>query len=182
MTLTSIKTAIAKPGKFLIPLVAGIGTRARRLCGRGRQTDRRHAGRRGRWAACSARNSGKGTGKLVGTALGALAGAYLGNQVGQSLDNADRAAMKQSAQYSLEATKVGHTSNWSNPDSGNSGTITPTNTYQAPSGEYCREYQQTVTVGGKTEEAYGTCLPHAGRHLEGQKLIRQARSRPVQTG
>jgi surface antigen len=34
--------------------------------------------------------------------------------------------------------------------------VTPTRTYQQSSGEYCREYQQTVTVGGKTQEAYGT--------------------------
>ena len=99
---------------------------------------------------------GGGSGQIFAAIGGGLLGAYLGNQVGQSLDNADRAAMKQSAQYSLEATKVGHTSNWSNPDSGNSGTITPTNTYQAPSGEYCREYQQTVTIGGETQQAYGT--------------------------
>jgi len=155
MTLTSIKTAIAKPGKFLIPLVAAS---ALALAGCAGQGDKQTGGTLVGAAAGGLLGAqfGKGTGKLVGTALGALAGAHLGNQVGQSLDNADRAAMKQSAQYSLEATKVGHTSNWSNPDSGNSGTITPTNTYQAPSGEYCREYQQTVTVGGKTEEAYGT--------------------------
>lgn len=99
---------------------------------------------------------GGGTGKLVATALGAVAGAWLGNEVGKSLDNADRAAMRRTSQNTLETAKAGTTSSWSNPDSGNSGTITPTKTYQAPSGEFCREYQQTVTVGGKTEQAYGT--------------------------
>lgn len=99
---------------------------------------------------------GSGTGKLVATALGAVAGAWLGNEVGKSLDNADRAAMRRTSQSSLETAKTGTTASWSNPDSGNSGTITPTKTYQASSGEYCREYQQTVTVGGKTEQAYGT--------------------------
>lgn len=99
---------------------------------------------------------GGGVGKIAATAVGVLAGGWLGSEVGKSLDNADKAAMRQSAQYSLEATKTGHTSNWSNPDSGNSGTVTPTKTYQTAEGEYCREYQQTVTVAGKTEEAYGT--------------------------
>ena len=89
-------------------------------------------------------------------ALGVLAGAWIGKEVGSSLDNADKAAMRQSSQYALEATKAGHTSNWSNPDSGNSGTVTPTKTYQTAQGGYCREYQQTITVGGKTQEAYGT--------------------------
>jgi len=104
---------------------------------------------------------GSGTGKLVGTALGVLAGAWLGSEVGKTLDNADKAAMRQSSQYALEATKVGHTSDWSNPDSGNSGTVTPTKTYQTAAGEYCREYQQTVTVGGKTQDAYGTACRQA---------------------
>jgi len=99
---------------------------------------------------------GGGAGKLAATAIGALAGAYIGNEIGASLDNADKAAMQQSSQYALEETKTGHTSNWSNPDSGNTGTVTPTKTYQTAQGEYCREYQQTVTVAGKTQEAYGT--------------------------
>ena len=34
--------------------------------------------------------------------------------------------------------------------------MTPTRTFQTASGQPCREYQQTVTIGGKTEEAYGT--------------------------
>ena len=45
---------------------------------------------------------------------------------------------------------------WVNPDSGNSGSYTPTKTYQVDSGQYCREFQQTITVGGQTEDAYGT--------------------------
>jgi surface antigen len=150
-----MKITTMKPGKFLIPLVAAS---ALALAGCAGQGDKQTGGTLVGAAAGGLLGAqfGTGTGKLVGTALGVLAGAYLGNQVGQSLDNADQAAMKQSTQYSLEATKAGHTSNWSNPDSGNSGSVTPTKTYQAPSGDYCREYQQTVTVGGKTEEAYGT--------------------------
>ena len=42
------------------------------------------------------------------------------------------------------------------PDSGNSGTVKPQPSYQNASGQYCREYQQTITVDGKTETAYGT--------------------------
>ena len=99
---------------------------------------------------------GKGTGRLIGTGLGVLAGAWLGGEVGKSLDNADRMAMRENSQKALENTKSGQTSEWSNPDSGNNGSITPKKTYQTASGQYCREYQQTVTVGGKTEEAYGT--------------------------
>lgn len=150
-----MKAIAAKPGKFLIPLVAAS---ALVLAGCAGQGQKETGGTLVGAAAGGLLGSqfGSGTGKLIGTALGVVAGGFLGKEVGKSLDNADKAAMKQSTQYSLEATKVGHTSSWSNPDSGNRGSVTPTKTYQAPTGEYCREYQQTVTVGGKTEEAYGT--------------------------
>lgn len=98
---------------------------------------------------------GKGTGQLIGVAAGALAGAYLGNQVGSSLDKADRAQMEQ-ASTRAAAAPIGQQISWRNPDSGNSGTITPTREGTSQAGEYCREYQQSVTVGGKTEQAYGT--------------------------
>jgi len=34
--------------------------------------------------------------------------------------------------------------------------MTPTRTYQTASGSYCREFTQTIVVGGRTEEGYGT--------------------------
>ena len=98
---------------------------------------------------------GKGRGKLAAVAIGTLAGAYLGSEVGKSLDKADRLAMKQTAQTALEKNQIGQTSKWSNPDSGNNGDVTPTRTYKTASGNSCREYQQTVTIGGKTEQAFG---------------------------
>ncbi len=50
----------------------------------------------------------------------------------------------------------GNTVAWNNPDSGNSGTVTPQRTFQTAGGTYCREYQQTVRIGGHREDAYGT--------------------------
>jgi surface antigen len=99
---------------------------------------------------------GKGRGRWVGGAVGGLLGAALGNRIGASLDQADMAAYDRTSQSALESAKSGQTIAWSNPDSGNSGTITPQKTYQASGGQYCREYQQTVTVGGKKQSAYGT--------------------------
>ena len=99
---------------------------------------------------------GRGSGQLAAVAIGAVTGAFLGRGVGQSLDRADRLFAKQAASHSLEHEASGEQTSWSNPDSGNHGTITPVRTYQEPSGQYCREYQQTVTVGGSTEQAYGT--------------------------
>ena len=56
----------------------------------------------------------------------------------------------------LETAPSGQTVSWRNPDSGNSGTITPEPAVQRDSGEYCREYQQTITVAGRSEQAFGT--------------------------
>ncbi|NKB59300.1 MAG: glycine zipper 2TM domain-containing protein [Alphaproteobacteria bacterium] len=98
---------------------------------------------------------GSGTGQLAAVAIGALAGAYVGSEVGKSLDRADRIEMENSTQRALETAPSGQTVAWRNPDSGNSGTIVPQPAVQADSGEYCREYQQTITVGGKSEQAYG---------------------------
>lgn len=99
---------------------------------------------------------GGGTGKVIAVAAGTLAGAYIGSEIGKSLDRADRQAMREKTQYSLETTPSGEATTWYNPDSGNSGTITPQPAYSNKANEYCREYQQTVTVAGKTETAYGT--------------------------
>ncbi len=101
-------------------------------------------------------NTGKGKGKYAAIAAGTLLGAYLGNQVGQSLDKADMAYYDKTSQSALEGNKIGQTSTWRNPDTGNQGTLTPTKTFQQSGGAYCREYTQTVTVGGRTEQAYGT--------------------------
>ena len=99
---------------------------------------------------------GDGRGQLLATGVGTLLGAYLGNEIGKSLDRADQLYMQQAEQQALVAP-VGDTIAWSNPDSGNSGTVTPVRegTHQV-TGEYCREFQQTVSVGGRNQEAYGT--------------------------
>ncbi len=63
--------------------------------------------------------------------------------------------MQRTSQKALERNRSGQSSGWSNPDSGHRGTVTPTRTYQTAAGRPCREYQQTVTIDGKTERAYG---------------------------
>ncbi len=88
--------------------------------------------------------------------MGAALGALIGSEVGKSLDRAHRLAMQHATQNTLETAPSGSTSSWSNPDSGNSGTVTPTQTYQRSDGAYCREFTRTVTVGGRTQEACGT--------------------------
>jgi len=97
--------------------------------------------------------AGGGTAGIIG---GVLLGGLLGGAVGNALDQRDREHAARTYQSSLETSPVGTSSTWQNPDSGNYGTVTPTRTYENAGGQYCREFQQTVTVGGQTEEAYGT--------------------------
>jgi surface antigen len=99
---------------------------------------------------------GRGTGRLVGVAIGTLAGALIGQEVGKTLDRADRMAMENTAQQALEYNEANRPATWRNPDSGHSGTVTPIRTYRKPSGQYCREYTQTVMIGGEESKAYGT--------------------------
>lgn len=99
---------------------------------------------------------GGGGGRLAATAIGALAGGFLGSEAGKSLDRADQQYMQNTTQSTLETAPTGRVSAWRNPDSGNSGQITPTRTFVGALGQTCREFQQTIVVGGRTENAFGT--------------------------
>lgn len=98
---------------------------------------------------------GAGTGQLAATAAGTLLGAYLGSEVGRSLDRADRIHAERTAQYSLESVPSGTRSSWVNPDSGHSGSFTPLNSYQSADGLNCRDFEQVITVDGRSELARG---------------------------
>jgi len=99
---------------------------------------------------------GSGTGQLAATAAGAIGGLLLGQSIGRSLDEVDRMKAQQATHQALERYPTGSSSNWSNPDTGNSGAVTPVRTFQQADGTYCREFTQTVNVGGEVQEAYGT--------------------------
>jgi len=99
---------------------------------------------------------GSGKGKLAATGAGVLLGGLLGNQIGRSLDAADQAAISRSQHQALEYTPSNQAVVWQNPDTGNRGVTVPRATYQTSTGQYCREFQETVTVGNQTQQAYGT--------------------------
>lgn len=98
---------------------------------------------------------GSGSGRDWAIGAGVLLGALLGSEVGKSLDKADMAYAQQ-AQNQAYSAPIGQTINWSNPESGNSGSYTAVREGQTQSGDYCREYQQTIVVDGQAETAYGT--------------------------
>ena len=93
--------------------------------------------------------------KVLATALGVGLGGLIGSSVGASLDRMDRMYLEQAAQKAMENGRSNAPVAWSNPDSQNSGTITPQRAY-AVNGTYCREFTQSIFVGGKKQEAYGT--------------------------
>jgi len=55
----------------------------------------------------------------------------------------------------LETVRTGYTRRWHDPDTQTLGYVTPTRTYQVAGGQYCREYQQQIIVGGQAVEGYG---------------------------
>lgn len=97
---------------------------------------------------------GGGSGRLWATGAGVLLGALLGSEIGSSLDKADM-AYAQSANNRAYSAPIGETIRWNNPDSGNYGTVTPVRDGRTSTGAYCREYQQTIYVGGKQQSGYG---------------------------
>lgn len=98
---------------------------------------------------------GGGSGRLWATGAGVLLGALAGTEVGRSLDKADMAYANQAGQQAHGAP-IGESISWNNPDSGNQGTITPVRDGYSTAGRYCREYQQTIIVGGQEQSGYGT--------------------------
>lgn len=92
----------------------------------------------------------------AGIAAGVIGGALVGGLVGNLLDQRDHRLAAEAANKALETAPSGKSVAWNNPDNGHSGTVTPTRTYQTTGGTYCREYQQTITIGGKQEQSYGT--------------------------
>ena len=97
---------------------------------------------------------GKGSGNAAATLTGVLLGGFIGNRLGASVDDSDRAAAARAEQRAYTAP-VGQQVTWSNPNDGNNGTITPIRDGYIASGAYCREFQQTITVGGKQQQGYG---------------------------
>ncbi len=112
---------------------------------------------------------GKGEGQLAAAAIGALAGGFIGGSIGKNMDENDKRMLALTSQKALETAPSGSAVEWNNPDSGNYGSVQPVRTFKDQSGQYCREYSQTVVVAGKQQKAYGM----ACRQPDGQWKITQ---------
>jgi surface antigen len=105
-------------------------------------------------------NVGKGKGQLAATAVGAILGGMAGQSIGRSLDKADQMYANQ-AFGSAASGPIGQAVNWSNPNSGNSGTITPLRQGRTASGATCRQFEQTIIIGGQAEKGVGTACQNS---------------------
>ncbi|WP_202944007.1 glycine zipper 2TM domain-containing protein [Parvibaculum lavamentivorans] len=94
---------------------------------------------------------GRGAGPLVG---GAVIGAVLGGVLGHAIDANNQACVGDVLEYVPSNQSV----YWTDPGNGYGYgyEVTPMRTYEPYEGQYCREYQTIVTIGGRTEQAYGT--------------------------
>ena len=106
--------------------------------------------------------------KELWTILGVGLGAVIGNNIGAQLDERDRILMGQTFNHTMEKAPINATGQWQNPDTGHGGSVTPTRTFETATGP-CREFTQTVSIGGHMEEAYGI----ACRQADGSWKIQQ---------
>jgi surface antigen len=105
---------------------------------------------------------GKGSSnKNIWMILGVGAGALLGNNIGAQLDEKDRLLAGRTIQQTLELGPDRSIGSWQNPNTGHSGTVTPTATRVASTGQPCREFITTVTIGGVEQQGYGTACRQA---------------------
>lgn len=73
-------------------------------------------------------------------------------------------------QDALERARSGTVVQWRNPDDGVVGTFVPKPAYQDSSGRICREFNQSVMIGNRQQEAWGT----ACRQSDGSWKLQRA--------
>ncbi|MGE3623087.1 MAG: RT0821/Lpp0805 family surface protein [Bdellovibrionales bacterium] len=98
---------------------------------------------------------GHGSGNAAATLAGVLIGGFAGNQLGGMVDDNDRRRAAAAEQRAYSAP-IGQQITWNNPNNGNSGVVVPVRDGYAQNGAYCREFQETIVVGGQKKQGYGT--------------------------
>lgn len=88
-------------------------------------------------------------------AADALLGPYQGTEVGRMLDVADRRIAGDTARQGLETLPDNGMADWSNPDTGHSGSFALINTYTSMDGLRCRDFRQSITIDRQTQDEDG---------------------------
>jgi surface antigen len=95
-----------------------------------------------------------------GTLLGAAVGGLLGYIIGNEMDKYDQAQLNQV----YETSPSNQRTQWVNPDTNRSYSVTPKPAYTAPSGQVCREAEILATVDGRPEKVVSlACRDNNGR-------------------
>ena len=142
--------------KYSKPIIIASLCLALAACAEGREGETIGTVAGGALGAVLGSQFGGGKGQLAAVAIGAIAGAWAGSTLGKKLDEEDKVYAQRTAQDAMEYNKAGQTSTWRNPDSGNSGTATPVQTYENAAGKDCREFETSIFVDGEQEKGTGT--------------------------
>ena len=95
---------------------------------------------------------GSGSGRTVAIVGGTILGAIVGGSIGNTMDNLDHNCVGQALEHAPDGQQV----IWNSPTDNAEYRVTPTDSYQRADGRYCREYRTNATIGGRTQEVYGT--------------------------
>lgn len=142
--------------EFSKPIMIGVLCLSLAACAEGREGETIGTVAGGALGAVLGSQFGGGKGQLAAVAIGAIAGAWAGSELGKKMDEEDKVYAQRTAQDAMEYNKAGQTSTWRNPDSGNSGTVTPVQTYENTAGKDCREFETSIFVDGEQEKGTGT--------------------------
>ena len=81
------------------------------------------------------------------------------------LQDDDLAKVGGAVQYALETQPSGNTHFWTNPGTGNAGSITPLATYRTSRNFFCRDYREIVFTAkaGRAARLLRACRDHDGQ-------------------
>lgn len=76
----------------------------------------------------------------------------------------DKQAIAEARSSALERKISGTEVSWTNPDSGNFGTMIPVKTWRTKTGRYCREFEESITIDGAVNVERGVaCRTEDGK-------------------
>ncbi len=84
------------------------------------------------------------------TACASAPGTLFASDPRQNMTNDDRHIASVTLQIAMERRDDNEASTWTNGLSGNHGAVVPRRTYRSRAGEFCRRFDETVTVSGVT--------------------------------
>jgi len=97
-------------------------------------------------------------GGTAGVLIGAAAGALIGRMIGQYMDESDKEQLAET----IDHAPTGQPVRWTNPDSGNAFSVTPTSNHYAQGNQQCRTFNQVVEVDGRIETMPGVACRAPG--------------------